>query len=360
MINVQLLCAAVYFLTRSVEPVADRILAGLLVASVGILTPHMIGFAGFYDAFPWLSFAPFSQEFLLGPLVAAYVYALTHGTPKRIFWWCLIPAACAVGYETYWFIQPLEMKWAWAGGLHNRVIAPVFTVLESLGTIAGLLIAIWLGWRYRTWLDQTSSNSAEYDLRGLGLVLITAGLALSVAVTLELVQAITGPFTYLGEYPFYLAFGIGAQIFALTAMLQPENPFPKMTSEPPDSASQETMETDEPVWKATGDEIAEAILSRDWYLEPRLSLTHVANRLNLSESLVSKSINLGLGTNFNQLVNGFRIERVKSALISSDLDMLSIAYDSGFNSKATFNRVFKEMVHQTPRQFRQQAKPEKC
>ncbi|MEO1173865.1 MAG: AraC family transcriptional regulator, partial [Myxococcota bacterium] len=52
---------------RTAERDAHRILAVLLLVVAGILTPQIIGFAGFYDAFPWLTFAPFAVPLALGP-----------------------------------------------------------------------------------------------------------------------------------------------------------------------------------------------------------------------------------------------------------------------------------------------------
>ena len=58
--------------------------------------------------------------------------------------------------------------------------------------------------------------------------------------------------------------------------------------------------------------------------------------------------------NFNELINTYRIQAVKERLIDpgySHLSILGIAFESGFNSKATFNRAFKQFTQQTPSEF---------
>lgn len=351
-LNIQLLLAAGYLLLRTVDPRADRLLAALILVVIGILTPHMIGFAGFYDAFPWLSFAPFANEFLIGPLIAGYLYALTSGALGRIFWLSLIPAILVFCYELYWFAQPLEVRWEWAGGFHADWFVPVISTLETLSTIIGFSLALWFAWRYRAWLFRSISTSAEYDLRGIGLVLLAAALGIAAAVMLELVQFAFGPLSYMGEYPYYLALGFAVQALAIAAILQPGNPFPKMRAAGALDATATAADEAEPDWVAIGQELAMEIKEKAWFEEPRLSLSQVAQRLRLSEAIISRAINLGLGTNFNQLINTYRIDVVKKALVESDDDVLAIALDAGFNSKATFNRVFKEIVRETPRQYR--------
>jgi AraC-like DNA-binding protein len=61
-----------------------------------------------------------------------------------------------------------------------------------------------------------------------------------------------------------------------------------------------------------------------------------------------------MGMNFYNLVNEYRIKEVKDRLKSDKykrLTILAIAYDSGFNSKSSFNTIFKEKTGQTPSEY---------
>ena len=90
------------------------------------------------------------------------------------------------------------------------------------------------------------------------------------------------------------------------------------------------------------------------YLNPTLTLSEFAKELKLNPKMVSQQINSGLGKSFNDFVNQYRVEEVKLRLNSLDLErltILGIAYESGFNSKTTFNRIFKDFTGVAPRDF---------
>jgi AraC-like DNA-binding protein len=68
-------------------------------------------------------------------------------------------------------------------------------------------------------------------------------------------------------------------------------------------------------------------------------------------------INQGFRLNFNDLINQYRIEAVKQKLKAGEQKtqtLLGIAYDCGFNSKATFNRAFKKATGQSPKEWLEQ------
>ena len=67
-------------------------------------------------------------------------------------------------------------------------------------------------------------------------------------------------------------------------------------------------------------------------------------------------INESKQKSFNDYVNSWRVEETKRLLSQADkqdLGLLEIAFDAGFNSKATFNRVFKQTTGLTPSEYRQ-------
>jgi AraC-like DNA-binding protein len=90
------------------------------------------------------------------------------------------------------------------------------------------------------------------------------------------------------------------------------------------------------------------------YLNPELKLDELSARLNLPVKSVSSLLNQHIGKNFNDFVNGYRVEEVKKRLINpaaNRFTIASIALDCGFNSLATFQRCFKQVTGVTPSQY---------
>ena len=87
------------------------------------------------------------------------------------------------------------------------------------------------------------------------------------------------------------------------------------------------------------------------FLDGNLSLVSLASSLNVNPKTLSYVLNEHLHKNFNDYINGWRIEEVKLRLNNkafSHLKMVSIAFDCGFNSKSTFNLAFKKATGLSP------------
>lgn len=90
------------------------------------------------------------------------------------------------------------------------------------------------------------------------------------------------------------------------------------------------------------------------YLNPELRLSELAQHFEVNISHLSTLINLCFSQNFNDLINAYRIELFLQKISSGQLKhftLMSLAYDSGFNSKTTFNRAFKKYTGLTPSEF---------
>lgn len=90
------------------------------------------------------------------------------------------------------------------------------------------------------------------------------------------------------------------------------------------------------------------------YLEPKLTLSNLADELDISANHLSQVINQCEGKNFFDFVNSYRVEEYKERAADpayQNFSILAIALDSGFNSKSSFNQVFKKFTGKTPSQY---------
>ncbi|MFK8302909.1 helix-turn-helix domain-containing protein [Capnocytophaga stomatis] len=90
------------------------------------------------------------------------------------------------------------------------------------------------------------------------------------------------------------------------------------------------------------------------YLEPKLTLNQLAEQLAISSNNLSQVINQCEGKNFYDFVNSYRVDEfIKRATNDKNkgLNLLGIALDSGFNSKSSFNQVFKKHTGDTPSNY---------
>ncbi len=87
------------------------------------------------------------------------------------------------------------------------------------------------------------------------------------------------------------------------------------------------------------------------YLEPELTIYALADALDSNRHHLSQVINERLGVSFFDFVNRYRVKAVREKLAdpgARHMSIMGIAYDCGFNSKATFNASFKKMTGTTP------------
>ncbi|WP_426295612.1 helix-turn-helix domain-containing protein [Dyadobacter endophyticus] len=90
------------------------------------------------------------------------------------------------------------------------------------------------------------------------------------------------------------------------------------------------------------------------YLNNNLTLSDLAAQLNIPRHQLSQVINTVFGVNFFEFINQYRLQEFKKQVLDPSNDHLSIlgvALECGFNSKATFNQVFKKLEGITPSDF---------
>ncbi|WP_297514114.1 helix-turn-helix domain-containing protein [uncultured Caulobacter sp.] len=329
---------------------ANRFLAATLIVIAGVLTPYAIGFAGAYDRFRWLTFAPFSLPLALGPVLYGYAYALASGAPPPRLRWHLAPPLAQASYFLFCFALPEPVKWSWYVGGHRAWVSPVLTGLGLVSLAAYALAIGRLLRRRRRRLAEQRSDDDAHSAVWLSRVLLAVLSGLVVECWFWVWSTLVGGISFFQETGMYLALALVGVYLGVAGWRQAALPAPLAATEPADTEAEVGQAPD---WAAIGADIAARTRQAGWWREPDLSLPGLARRLGANSGRVSRAINLGLGVNFSTFVNGLRAEAVADALrAGSKQDLLDLAMDMGFSSKASFNRAFRARFGAPPSDYR--------
>jgi AraC-like DNA-binding protein len=99
------------------------------------------------------------------------------------------------------------------------------------------------------------------------------------------------------------------------------------------------------------DTILQYLNEKKPFLNPDYSLQMMVEDLKISRQKLSYLINIGQQKNFLKLINDYRVREVKGKLLDpgyNHYSVLGIGLECGFNSKTSFNRIFKEETGYTP------------
>lgn len=100
--------------------------------------------------------------------------------------------------------------------------------------------------------------------------------------------------------------------------------------------------------------LCQTIENEELYLDPDLTLKNLADKLSTNTKYLSQVVNNQTGTNFQQFINNYRVNRVKEKLKEKKFEnftLYGIALTCGFKNKSTFYKVFKDITGKTPRSY---------
>lgn len=345
-----IIISAVILMFRRSERRANIYLGLALIASVWSMGPQIIGFANAYSVWPGLTFFPFNAELIIPPLIYFHAHALM--TKDTLGWrkYLLVPGLLALLYYliAFLFLGDYQNKWDFSRTVHSPIVEPIIIIITLMMAIICLWLIISLVRRYRSFLIETESAARDFDPVWLIWMFGLFSLAGLVWLSLGLIVLVNPGLSYVAAYPFELVVMMIFAALGFSAISHINEAFPKIVTVDHSPVQKDSKRN----WSAEGETLKREVLSNAWYLEPRLSIRDVANRMATNETYVSRALNHGIGKSFNRFINEMRVDHAKSLIKESSDNFLNIAMDSGFNSKATFNRVFRDISGETPSAFR--------
>ncbi|PZO49899.1 MAG: AraC family transcriptional regulator [Alphaproteobacteria bacterium] len=351
---------ACLLVTQQLNVTANRSLAALIVAVAVYMTPYIIGYAGVYDRWPWLSFAPFDVTLIFGPLFYWHTLALTGGRLGKFWTAHFAPFALQFLSQAIIFPWPLSFKNWWNAIAHERFIDPFF----AAATFVSLAMYGWLSWRryqtYRDWLRDNRADGERFDPAWIRNALFAVAAIGTIWAGFAIANALDPARDYFDQFWLYVGFGLLAIYLGVEGWRNANHIFPSMTEPSPPEAPISPVERPvaERDWAEQGAAWAGDIERLELWRDPDISLAKMARALGANTAYVSKALNEGLDVSFHDFVNGRRVEALKRLLAdpSEVRDLMSLAFDVGFKSKASFNRVFSDVVRMTPSAFRRAAR----
>lgn len=332
----QNLVLAVVLWRSPANRLANRYLALLLVCVAGMMTPFIIGYAGAYDRWPWLTSAPLAVPLAIGPLLFGHVTALSRNT--AIHWSHLIAPAFQFGYQALLFPFPVETKYWWDEHVHQPLLGPLILV----AVIASMTFYACVGWRelgtYRNWLIARRRQTRPATRLRAGVVFLTVILVARAAY--DLFDLFVRPVDYFDLFVFYILLGASALIIGVLGWRD---------SSAPIAAMEESGERD---WHGQGAAWLERLSQEGWWRDPELDLDRLARLLGTNTTHLSRALNEGHG-GFAECLGRLRAGAVARALDEgNEEDLLDLALACGFGSKASFNRIFRARFGMSPSAYR--------
>jgi AraC-like DNA-binding protein len=237
-------------------------------------------------------------------------------------------------------------------------------ILIASGAIYETLLSIIAFNNIRLYVHSLEHFFSKINRLQMTLLRITLGVYLTLEVAVAMVYRSKGDLTYrpgISDSTIMLIALILFLIFAFLAAVQPELLSVIKTG----NSQVEESNTLRPKYEKSrlGTDKEEAIASKleqvmifnKPYLSEEITLSDIAVLLSVTTHQLSMIINLHFNMNFYTFINKYRIEEAKqilSAPENRDANILSIAFRSGFNSKTTFNAMFKKFTGITPSQYR--------
>ena len=350
---------------------SNRFLALLMLSIALWLLDGFFRVAGLYGQNANLYFSPIYYSLAFGPLLYFYVRSLVnHGFRWRWRYWAHFgPVLVQAGL--YWWLR--FQPYAARNDFWQQVHRPVTYRLEFMGTWLSLMVYLVLSLRllrqYSRWLEDNFSELSRLRLRWLRWLLVLLAVV-SGQWLVELVLREFWNVYYRYDYSTELL-GVVAFVIGIVGLRQADMQAVRFVpeAEPSGAAPARFAALVLPPAPAAGaaalpppgpdplvmERIRAALVDDRLYQNPTLTLAELSAHTGLPPRLISATVNAGFGRSFNDLVNGYRVAEVQRRLAAPDarrLTLLGIAFESGFNSKTTFNRIFKQLTGVAPRDYR--------
>lgn len=345
---------------------SNKVLALLFV----VILSTFILFYAILNKIRWLFLSIFIPDdigtLVFGPLIFLYVLTIirpSRATFKAHFLFYLPALIHLVVFTIPCFIALVNRNPQLA---YIEAMAP-YVSFEMFYSLVFCLVSYRRLSQHQLLIRENYSNLDRKNLEWIKRLLIGAMLIIFIDLSTTFYEVIWGEpiwnIGYVTVLPLVFVVGsLGYYGVSQSQVLIPDFLF----NEPPAKPQEEIKEQSKPLVETTSDEqtqlkqmLREIMNIQEPFLDENLTLTKLASYLDVTDKKLSTLLNQHMNVSFYDYVNGYRIEAVKKKMANTGYDhytLLALAFDSGFSSKTSFNRIFKKNVGLSPSEYKKQLK----
>jgi AraC-like DNA-binding protein len=354
--------------SRKGKRVSNLLLAGFFTLLMINLADGLLAFYGLYTRYPAFAHLEDGFVFLLGPVLYFYTLSLifkefSFRTRDLLH---VIPFVLAsLSFQIYYHLQSESYQRFIQNAIVHQEL-PAGFYFSALLIYGHVCIYIILALRqlnyYRLKIREQFSALEKINLRWLNFMLYSVALILLISLVHTFLPVL-GLQIY---FEAWLAIALMAMFFFIIGILWKGLKQPEIFSgiEIPDETFQSSERKyqgsllSEPERKDIVTRLETAMNLEKVFLNPDLTLEDLSGRTGFTSKKVSQVINETFNQNFFDFINSRRIteaEHIMRTSTDARLTVLEVMYACGFNSKSSFNTVFKQKTGITPSAYRKTA-----
>jgi AraC-like DNA-binding protein len=341
--------------TKKNKSLSDKILALFILFSGVHLLNFYLYINSYWEVYPHLVGVCAPIPLVYGPLLYLYVYANLEPSKqlsaKHYFHFAPIVLAYLYMSPFIFLYTENQKRLVDSGELDDyTTFSYLLLIVIVVSIIVYPIVSFRLLLKYRKMILNKFSYNERINLKWLRNIILSLGFLFFVIVVIITLQ-------YIFNYDYQkqldnVFYGLSVILIFLFGYfgIKQENIFvDKDKPEQSKNKSYEKSGLSETKAKEIHLKLLDVMNSEKPYLEPKLSLSKLAQLLQVSPNNISQVINQFEKMNFYDFVNSYRVDEFKKlAQTNSNYSILSLALESGFNSKSSFNQIFKKYTGVTP------------
>ncbi|MEO9483869.1 MAG: AraC family transcriptional regulator [Ekhidna sp.] len=348
---------------------SDLLLGLILLITCYHQTTYTIGFMEWYDTYRTTKVNYYLIDFslALAPLLFFYIKSTIKPDFRlsEIRLWHFIPAIIYFLIKVFILISdlqstgfnevqngPMVINFEW------KYVNPFLFLFRTIQMLLYLAFSFQIFFDFREKIKHYFANTYKLELNWLQNFLAAYSFLYLFYSIQTVVNELIVDLSWIQEWLFYLSSGIAIIYVGIKGY------FTKVTelssidfasfAVPANKEHTLIKRISEDKLSARQADISSYFAEHKPFLDPELTLISLSEKLDMSREELSDVINQGFESRFNDFINSYRIQETKRLIAEGkhkNLSLLGLAFEAGFNSKATFNRAFKKSENQSPSEY---------